>query len=173
VARFVLDEIPSEKNMRALRLVELMKSNSSSMSEDLVKKIRSSSKCGELPRRVSESEQRQYAFEIYRDLTEWLTNETDPILEKSYVALGNRRAAQSVPHFQMFWAVCIAREHLWNYVQQECLHEEPVEFWGGVMLLRALDTFFDRVFYWVLLGYEKAGEADSAAVPFLPRRRSA
>ncbi|HEV2730025.1 MAG TPA: hypothetical protein VGV15_08335, partial [Terriglobales bacterium] len=66
-----------------------------------------------MPRRVPESEQRQYVFEIYRDLTEWLTNGTDPNLEKSYVALGNRRAAQAVPHFQMFWAVCIAREHLW------------------------------------------------------------
>jgi hypothetical protein len=161
------------KQMRALKLVELMKSNSSIMSAELVKKIRSSSRCGELSRRVPESEQQQYAFEIYRDLMEWLTNETDAILEKSYVELGNRRAAQAVPHFQMFWAVCIAREHLWDYVQQECLHEEPVEFWGGVMLLRALDSFFDRVFYWVLVGYEKTGENESAAWSFLARRRSA
>jgi hypothetical protein len=159
--------------MRALKLVELMKSNSSITSEELVKKIGSSSRCAELSRRVPESEQRQYAFEIYRDLTEWLTNETDPMLERSYVELGNRRAVQRVPRFQMFWAVCIAREYLWDYVQQECLHEEPVEFLRGLLLFRALDTFFDSVFYWVLVGYEKAGEDESAALSFLARKRPA
>jgi hypothetical protein len=165
--------------MHALKLVQLMKSNSSITSEELVKKIRSSSRCAELSRRVPESEQRQYAFEIYRDLTDWLTNETKPLLEKSYVELGNRRAVQGVPSFQMFSAVCIAREYLWEYVQQECMHEEPVEFLGGVMLVRALDTFFDRVFYWVLIGYEKAGgsekagEDESTALSFVSLRRPA
>jgi len=58
----------------------------------------------------------------------------------------------------VFWAVCIASEHLWDYMQQECLLEEPVEFWGGVMLLHSLKQFFDRALYFTLLGYQKAGK---------------
>ena len=159
--------------MRATKLVQVMKVSSSSMSEDLVKKIRNSSKCSELLHRVPENEHRQYAVDIYRHLTEWLTNETDSLFEKPYVALGVRRASQEVPQSQTFWAVRIAREHLCDYVQQECLHEEPVEFWGGVMLLRKLEGFFDQVFYWVLLGYEEAHEDESATLSFLARRPSA
>ncbi|PYX46951.1 MAG: hypothetical protein DMG79_15075 [Acidobacteria bacterium] len=159
--------------MRAPKLVQLMKANSSNMSAELVKKIRKSNRCSDLLRRVPESEQKQYALEIYRDLTEWLTNETDSILEKPYVALGIHRAGQAVPQFKTFWAVAIARDHFWDYVQQECLHEEPVEFWGGVRLLRLLDSFFDQVFYCVLLGYERAGKNESMALSFLARRRSA
>ena len=48
-------------------------------------------------------------------------------------------------------------------MQQECLLEEPVEFWGGVMLLHSLNRFFDRVLYFTLVGYQKAGRNELAA----------
>jgi hypothetical protein len=161
------------KAMRAPKLVQLMKSNSVLMSDGLVEKIRASGKCRELLLRVPESEQRKYASEIYQALTEWLEGKPDSVLEPHYVALGVRRSGQGVPVSQLLWAVSIARESLWEYMQQECLHEEPVEFWGGVMLLRSLNSFFDHVLYFALTGYEKAGEDESAAVSFLASRRSA
>ena len=159
--------------MRALKLSQVMQSNSVVMSEALIRKIRTSGNCRELLRRVAESEERQYAQEIYRNLADWLANETDSILEQHYVDLGSRRAIQGVPMSQLFWAVSIAREHLWEYMQQECFHEEPVEFWGGVMLLRSLNRFFDHVLYFTLTGYEKASEEQSAAMSFLSQGRSA
>jgi len=41
--------------------------------------------------------------------------------------------------------------------------DEPVEFWGGMMMLRSLDRFFDRFFYFTLVGYQKAGKHELAA----------
>jgi hypothetical protein len=159
--------------MRALKLIQMMQSNSVTMSEELVQKIRSSEKCRELLLRVPESDQKQYAREIYRDLTEWLSSETDSIIERRYFDLGAHRASQGVPLSQILWAVSISREHLWEYTQQECLHEEPVEFWGGVMLLRSLNRFFDNILYFALTGYEKAGTDEAATLSFLASRRSA
>ncbi len=159
--------------MRASKLILLMNSNSSLMTETLVDKIRASGKCGDLVRKVPEGEQKHYAAAIFGDLTEWLGGEVDCALEERYVDLGMHRAGQGVPRFQMFWAVCIAREYLWEYVQQECLHEDPVEFWGGVMLLRSLNTFFDNVLYFALVGYEKGEKDGAAAFSFLAARRSA
>ena len=159
--------------MRATKFVQLMKSNSSVMTEALLKKIRTSGKCRELLQKVPESDQRQYAIEIFHDLDEWLGNEMASGFEQRYIDLGMHRAGQGVPRFQMFWAVCIAREYLWEYVQQECLLEEPIEFWGGVMLLRSLNSFFDRVLYFALLGYERAEEDKTAALTYLAGRRSA
>ncbi|HXJ86635.1 MAG TPA: hypothetical protein VMS18_07455 [Candidatus Binatia bacterium] len=159
--------------MRSAKLVQLMKSNSVTMSEELVAKIRSSGKCADLLLRVPESEQKQYALGIFLDLTKWLANETDSILEGHYVGLGLHRASQGVPVSQVFSAAAVAREYLWDYTQQECLHEEPVEFWGGVMLLRSLDTFFDRVLYFTLCGYEKAGGGESAVLSSFSQRRPA
>jgi hypothetical protein len=42
-------------------------------------------------------------------------------------------------------------------MQEECLLEEPVEFWGGLQLLRSLNQFFDRALYFSLIGYQEAG----------------
>jgi hypothetical protein len=127
--------------MRALKLVQHMKANAGRMSEALTQKIRASDRCSELLVRVPAEEHKQYALDIYSDLTAWLATETESSIEKRYVALGMRRAEQSVPFSELFWAVCIANEYLWEYVQQECLFEEPVEFWGGVHCSAPLINF--------------------------------
>ncbi len=79
------------------------------------------------------------------------------------VSLGMLRAQQGVPFSNLYWAICIAHEHLWAYIQQECLLDEPVEFWGGVNLLRSLTQFFNRALYFALLGYEKVADGDLTA----------
>jgi len=135
------------------------------MSEGLLQKIRSADRCGELLLRLPAEEHKRYTVEIYRDLMDWLTAETDAVAEEHYVAMGMRRAQQGVPFSQMFWAACIARDFLWEYIQQECLLDEPVEFWGGVNLLRSLNQFFDRVLYFGLIGYQRASKNVFAVVP--------
>jgi len=108
--------------------------------------------------KVPVEEHKQYALDIYSDLTAWLSTETEPHMEERYVALGHRRAQQGVPFSDLLWAVCIANEHLWEYMQEECLLEEPVEFWGGMQLLRSLNQFFDRALYSASIGYQEAGK---------------
>jgi hypothetical protein len=151
--------------MRPLKLVQHMKTNADRMSEGLIQKIRNSERCGELLRRVPAEEHTRYAVGIYHDLTDWLGAETDSIVEQHYVTMGMQRAQQGVPFSQVFWAVCIARDYLWDYIQQECLLEEPVEFWGGVNLLRSLNQFFDRALYFALVGYQRAGKDSFTTAP--------
>jgi hypothetical protein len=149
--------------MRALKLVQHMKANAGRMSEGFVQKIRATDNCKDLLLTVPAEEQKRYALEIYCDLTNWLAADTDSFVQQHYVDLGVRRAQQGVPFTQLFWVVCIVREHLWEYIQQECLLEEPVEFWGGVHLLRSLNQFFDRALYFTLVGYQTTGQGESAA----------
>ncbi len=148
--------------MRAPKLVERMKQNADRMSEAVIDKIKSSPRCKEMLAKISAPEQKCYALNVYSDLISWLASETDSTIEERYMALGSRRAEQGVPFSELFWAVCIASEYLWEYMQQECLLEEPVEFWGGIQLLRSLNQFFDRVVYFALIGYQKAGNRELA-----------
>jgi len=143
--------------MHHRKFVQHMKDNADRMYPGLTKALSNSERCKELLLVVPEEERRQDSMEVYHDLTNWLSAEADSIIEQHYVALGKRRAQQGVPLSNTFWAVCIARDYLWERVQQECLLEDPVEFWGGVSLLRLINKFFDRVLYFALLGYEKAG----------------
>jgi len=148
--------------MRALKLVQHMQTNADRMSEAVVQKIRASDRCSDLVLKVPADEQAGSTATIYRDLTDWLATEADSTIEERYIALGMRRAEQGVPFSHLYWAVCIAHEYLWEYMQQECLLDEPVEFWGGVMLLRSLTRFFDRALYFALVGYQKAGKGELA-----------
>jgi len=143
--------------MLALKLVQHLRADADSMSERLLEKIRSSRRCSELLLKVPADEHKRYAVDIYRDLMEWLVTETDSLIEARYVELGKLRAQQGIPFSHLFWAVCITRDFLCDYIQQECLIDEPVEFWGGVMLIRSLNQFFDRALYCSLIGYQNAG----------------
>lgn len=148
--------------MRALKLVQHMKTNGDRMAEGLLQKTSASDKCSELVLKVPAEERRRYALSIYKDLTDWLADEPDALIEQHYIDLGMKRAVQGIPFSNLFWTVCIAREHLWEYMQQQCLLDEPVEFWGGVNLLRSLNRFFDRVLYFSLLGYQRSGNSAEA-----------
>lgn len=142
--------------MRALKLVQHLRADADGMSERLFEKIRNSHRCNELLRRVPADEHKRYAVEVYRNLMKWMGSETDPLIEARYVELGRIREQQGVPFSHLFWAVCITRDFLCDYIQQECLIDEPVEFWGGVKLLRSLNQFFDRALYFSLAGYQNA-----------------
>jgi hypothetical protein len=135
------------------------------MSDKALLAIRASVKCGELVLKVPVEEQKRYGMEIYGDLTAWLADPGTANIEERYVSLGVRRAQQGVPFSDLLWAVCIAQEQLWTDTEQECLLDEPVEFWGGVHLLGSLTQFFDRALYYTSLGYEKARKGTLAASP--------
>jgi hypothetical protein len=124
-----------------------------------------SDKCADLLSKVPIEEQRRHGVAIYHDLTDWLSDPATTNIEKRYVDLGVRRAHQGVAFSNVFWAVCIAHNYLWEYIQQECLLDEPVEFWGGVQLLHSLTQFFDRALYYALLGYEKVQSKELTASP--------
>ena len=148
--------------MRSLKLVQHMKTNEERMSEGWLERVRKSNKCQLLLMRVPADEHRRYALGVYRELTRWLASESEADLDQHHVDVGMKRAQQSVPFSDLFWAITIAREFLWEYTQQESLLEEPVEFWGGVDLLHSVNRFFDRALYCVLLGYQKAGKGEFA-----------
>lgn len=85
------------------------------------------------------------------------------MIESRYLELGIRRRQQGVPVSQLFWAVCITRDYLWEHIQQECLLDESVEFWEGVMLLHSVNQFFDRALYATLIAYQRARTGEFAA----------
>ena len=150
--------------MHAHKLVQHMRANTDPMSGTVIQKIRASERCAGLALKISAEEQKHTIAEVYRDLVNWLDTETSSSMQERYIAMGMRRAQQGVPFSDLYWGVCIAHEYLWEYMQQECLLDEPVEFWGGVNLLRSLSGFFDNTLYFILLGYQKAGKDELQGV---------
>lgn len=140
--------------MFARKFMDHMDNHAERLSRELVQKIDRSGKCVELLRRVPPDDQKETMRTIYQDLTKWLLNER-ALDEQYYITLGSRRAQQDVPFSDVTFAVCAARDYFWEYIERETLLDQPADFWGGVKLLRSLDSCFDRALCYAALGYQE------------------
>ncbi len=142
--------------MIALRLAHLIESHSDQLAESLLGKLHSSARAQDFLQKVPESEVRERAHEIYRNLSDWLLNTTEPEIGRVYTQLGRRRAEQGVSMSSLCWAIMKTEENLWEYLESQGVRQNAIDILGSLELLRVLDQFFDRAIYYATLGYETA-----------------
>lgn len=142
--------------MFARKFLSDLETHTDHLSEGVFQKIARSGNCAELLRKVPRKDQRETMKDIYRQLTEWLLNESKAVDENYYVNLGMRRAQQGVPFSEVLSAVFAAREYFWEYISQETLLDEPTDFWGSVRLLHSLDCCFDSALRFTAIGYQRS-----------------
>jgi hypothetical protein len=63
------------------------------------------------------------------------------------------------------WAVCIAREDLWEYIQAGMFTGRARRVLGGVMFIAFRESVFDRASYFALVGYLNTGRSELIGVP--------
>lgn len=147
--------------MIALRLVRLIESNADRLADELLFKCQASPRTRDL-RNVPEHELKERTREIYRNLSEWLLTKTEADIERRYLEIGARRAAQEVSLADFCWAVMLSKEHLWEFLSRQGYLRNAMEIYGELELLRLLDQFFDRALGYATEGYERA-RSDSLA----------
>ena len=138
--------------MIALKMVRLIEAHSQELAHSLMRKVQDSKKCAAI-NKVPSHELENRAFEIYRNLSEWLLTKTEAEIEKTYRALGRRRCEQGVPFNDFFWAIAITKENLWDFLTLEALDDDAMNLHGEFELLRLLDQFFDCALYYAAQGY--------------------
>lgn len=144
--------------MIALKLVRLIESHSDELAARLMAKFEHNIRTQDLCK-VPREELQHRSYEVYRNLTDWLLYKTERDIEKTYIELGMRRAAQGVPFSHFFWAIVTTREVLWEFLQDEGMEENPIDLLGGFELLRLLEQFFDKALYYATIGYERGKPA--------------
>jgi hypothetical protein len=135
-------------------MVQLIESHAEPLSEKLMHRLESSGKCIGLMHSDSGLELKKHTYEIYRNLSDWLTTKSQWKIEDLYVDLGGRRARQQVPFSELLFALSATKECLWEYLEQDGLFEDPIELIGDLDLLHSIGRFFDRVAHAAAVGYE-------------------
>lgn len=144
--------------MVGLRLVHLIENHSNELVENLIVKLDHSSRTKDM-RKVPPEELRARLYEILHHLSEWLLTKTDRDIEKRYLELGARRAAQGVAATDFCWALVLTKEHIWEFLNHQAFTYSPVELYGEMELLRLLDQFFDRAMCYATEGFERAAQS--------------
>ncbi len=153
--------------MLAYRLVRLIERHSDGLAASLLERVRTSPLVPEY-RNVPADELKQRVYEIYRHLGEWLLSKSETDIERRYLEIGARRAAQSVPASQLTWTIILTKENLWEYLKKESTIERPPEIFGELEMLQLLDQFFDRAIYYGAVGHEQYRANHSLAVAARP-----
>ena len=149
--------------MIALRLVHLIESHSDELAAGLMRKFQNSPRTRQL-HKVHVDELRDRSYEIYRNLSEWLLRTKQSEIERRYVEIGARRAAQEIPLTDVCWAIILTKEHLWEFLDEQGFLKSMLEIFGEMELLRLLDQFFDRALCFAAEGYEQARALASRGV---------
>jgi len=142
------------QRMYPTKLIQLIETHADRLAEGLLHRVEHSDRCRQLLGSVPHDELRRRVYEIYRHLNEWLRNTTQSEIEERYLGIGMRRARQGVPFSELFWAITTVKEHLYHYLEQEGLLEEPVDLYGDWQLLQSVEQFFDHAVYFAAMGYE-------------------
>lgn len=140
--------------MLTYKLVRLIETHSDTLAAGLLAKVRNSLRLGEYGS-VPPEELQQRVYEIYRHLGEWLLGRREIDLERRYIEIGARRAAQGVPLSQLIWAIILTKENLRDSLKGESAMERPPEVFGRLELLELLEQFFDRAIHYAAIGYEQ------------------
>jgi hypothetical protein len=140
--------------MLTYKLVRLIETHSDTLAAGLLAKVRNSLRLGEYGS-VPPEELQQRVYEIYRHLGEWLLSRREIDLERRYIEIGARRAAQGVPLSQLIWAIILTKENLLDFLKGESAMERPPEVFGRLELLELLEQFFDRAIHYAAIGYEQ------------------
>ena len=148
--------------MFSVKMIQLIKSHAEVLSEQLMHRLERSRQCPGLLRKVPAYKSQECAYEMYRNLSDWLItltkNQSD--IEEEYVSIGMQRARQGVPFSELLFAFSATKECLWGHLEENAVFEDPVELIGDLNLLHSIGRFFDQVAHAAALGYEEAHRKD-------------
>lgn len=150
----------------AYRLVRLIETHADKLADGALKLLQDSEKTRNFAKGQTGEDFRKAVCEIYTHLGEWVMGKSEEDIARRYTEIGRRRAAQGVLLSELNWAIVIAREALWEFLQAEDNLERPTEVFGELKLLQLLEQFFDRAIYYAAVGYEqyKAKPAETSAL---------
>jgi len=143
----------------AYHLVRLIERHADELANSLSQQVHKSPRTVEFCRRVPAQDLKLRAYEIYRDLGDWLLKRTEGDIERRYRDIGIRRAAQGVPFSQLAYAIILTKENLWCFLLKNAGVDRTIEVYGELELLQQLAYFFDLAITYAADGYEYAGKS--------------
>lgn len=142
--------------MIALKLVRLIEKHADELAQGLIQSVTQHPQTQIFCKNIPREELRDRAYEIYKHLTAWLTEKTDDEIRQKYFALGERRAEQQIPLHEVIFALLLVKENLWRGVKQSGVGDTAIELFQALELVDRVNQFFDKLIYYVAVGYESA-----------------
>ncbi|MCE5274498.1 MAG: hypothetical protein ABFD70_05680 [Syntrophaceae bacterium] len=139
-----------------LRLLQLIEDNADELTRRLCKDLLSREETKGY-RGLSENLIRERVYDVYSKLGSWLGTDkhTSGEVRRVYTELGRKRQREGIPLHEVVLAFMLIKRHLWLYVQETQFFDSTYELYQALELNNKVVLFFDRVIYFVTIGYEE------------------
>ncbi|HPC47254.1 MAG TPA: hypothetical protein PLW83_04360 [Deltaproteobacteria bacterium] len=96
-------------------------------------------------------------YDVYSTLGGWLGQDDHTVSEirKVYTELGRKRFREGIPLNEVVLAFMLVKRVLWDFIQERQFFETTFEMGQALELNNRVVFFFDRVIYFVTMGYEE------------------
>jgi hypothetical protein len=138
------------------QLLDLIKDNANELTRRLCKDLLSMEETKGY-RKFSYEVMYERVFDVYNKLSSWLgmDDHTTGEVMKVYTELGRKRYREGIPLHEVILAFMLIKRHLWVFIQEKQFFESTYEFSQALELNNKVVLFFDRVIYFVTMGYEE------------------
>ena len=155
--------------MERSRLVRLIEGHSEELAIGLTAKLRQSERTTDF-RKIPAEELQKTTAALYHNLGEWVLNKTEQDIEKHFVSIAERRAAEGIGLQQFVWALIISRNHLYRFLLGHAFADSIFELYNELELQQLLNQFFERAIYYGVGAYEATRERIGITVTRLRRK---
>lgn len=142
--------------MISIKLVKLIEDHAEQITQGLLKDIQTNPKTSSY-QQFSVEEMHKRAYNVYKNLGEWLIATTEEKAQQTYLALGRRRFEERIPVSQVIFALVLTKNHLLKYIKSFGLLDTALELHRELELFRFVTEFFDKAVYCTVVGYEEMG----------------
>jgi len=113
--------------------------------------------------KVVEAEWREWGQLVLQNLGSWLSGGKRQELADRCEQLGKQRCREHIPLDQAVKRLCLIRQGVLDYVDQQILDKNTLELYAEQQLLRRLARFFDFMLVHLVRGYVRALRTEMAA----------
>lgn len=148
--------------MLSSKLIQLIETHWEPITARILDEIRRDERLVHL-RGLPESEMRQRAQDILKNLGHWLVGSNREELAGSLERLGRLRYEEAMPLQEVVLGQLTIKREMIEFVHEQGLDRTPVDLYAEEELEHAVDRFFDNAIYHLIRGYEEARQPRAAA----------
>ena len=140
-----------------LELLQLIEDNADDLTKRISKDLLTRAETKGY-RILSDKRLSERVYDVCSNLSSWLgkDKQTKGEIRRIYTELGRKRYREGIPLHEVVLAFMLIKSHLWLYLQEKNFFNSKYELSQALELNNTVVFFFDRVIYFVTMGYEDA-----------------
>ncbi len=146
-------------------LAELVKKNAQNITDKLIEAIKTHPRT-KYYHDLKPDLLKERILDVCRNFDEWIIEETEEKLKKTYINFGRVRYRENVPLEELIYAIFLTRKYITSFLHSRASEENPLKIYQLLEFIEMVSTFFEEMVYFVSLGYkieerfQRTGEED-------------